>query len=142
MKRHKIFGLLFLFVALVVLTACSGGGSQSNQPVEVQVTADDFSFQSSLTTFEVGVPYHFVVTNEGTVEHEFMIVQPIEAGTMDMEAMDQMALAHIEEDDLPAGGTATVDYTFTEPAPAGTLEFSCHLAGHYENGMRLPITVQ
>lgn len=142
MKRHKIFRLMFVLIALVVLTACSGGGSQSNQPVEVKVTADDFSFESSLTTFEVGVPYHFVVNNVGTVEHEFMIVQPIEAGAMDMEAMDQMALAHIEEDDLTPGATATLDYTFTEPAPAGTLEFSCHLAGHYENGMRLPITVQ
>jgi uncharacterized cupredoxin-like copper-binding protein len=140
--RYKYISLSVILAAMVVLTACAGSAPQSNQPVEVQVTADDFSFQSSQTTFEVGVPYHFVVTNEGTVEHEFMIGEPIEPGAMDMEAMDEQALAHIEEDDLQPGDTATVDYTFTEPAPAGTLEFSCHLAGHYENGMHLPITVQ
>jgi len=59
-----------------------------------------------------------------------------------MEAMDEMALAMIEEDELPSGATKTLDYTFTEPAPDGTLEFVCHVEGHYEAGMRLPITVK
>jgi hypothetical protein len=31
-----------------------------------------------------------------------------------------MAIDHNEEDDLQPGGTASVDVTFTEPAPAGT----------------------
>jgi uncharacterized cupredoxin-like copper-binding protein len=35
-----------------------------------------------------------------------------------------------------------MDYTFTKAYPAGTLEFACHLSGHYEAGMHLPITVQ
>lgn len=139
MNHRSIFKLLAV-VLLLGLAACSGG--QSKGPVEVQVTATDFAFQSSLTTFEVGVPYHFVVTNNGQTEHEFMIVKPIPAGSMDMEEMDQMAIGHIEEDDLQPGGTASVDVTFTEPAPEGTLEMSCHLPGHYENGMLLPITVK
>jgi uncharacterized cupredoxin-like copper-binding protein len=94
-----------------------------------------------MTTFKVGVPYHFVVTNKGDVAHEFMVMQPVEAGTMTMEEMDKMANAHIEEDDLQPGDNASVDYTFTDPVPEGGLEFACHLAGHYENGMHLPITV-
>jgi len=61
---------------------------------------------------------------------------------MDMEAMDEMALAMIEEDELTPGTTKTLDYTFTEPAVAGDLEFVCHVEGHYEAGMRLPITVK
>jgi uncharacterized cupredoxin-like copper-binding protein len=94
-----------------------------------------------MTTFTAGVPYHFEVTNTGSVAHEIMLVKPIPAGTMDMEAMDEMALAHISEEDLSAGTTQSFDYTFTEAAPAGQLEFACHVAGHYEAGMKLPITV-
>ena len=140
--KAQAFLKFFAVVVLLALLAGCGGAAGSNQPVDVQVTATDFAFQSSLTTFQVGVPYHFIVKNTGKVEHEFMIVKPIPAGQMDMEQMDSMALAHIEEDDLQPGQTATVDYTFKQAYPEGTLEFSCHLAGHYEAGMKLPITVK
>ena len=114
----------------------------SGEPVTVDIDADDFSFTSSLTTFKVGVPYHFVVHNVGDEEHEFMIVMPITAGTMDMEAMDELAVGHIEEDDLLAGDTSSVDVTFDKAYPAGTLEFACHIEQHYEKGMVLPIVVE
>ena len=64
------------------------------------------------------------------------------ATTSDMEEMDQQALAHIEEDELQPGQTASVDYTFTQAYPKGTLEFACHLTGHYEKGMVLSIEVK
>jgi uncharacterized cupredoxin-like copper-binding protein len=140
--NYRFVYKLLPVVMIAALSACAGGSSGPAQPVEVQVTANEFSFQSSLTTFSVGVPYHFVVTNTGSVAHEFMIMQPMEPGTMDMEEMDAMALAVIEEDDLEPGATASVDVTFKEPAPSGTLELACHTAGHYEAGMHLPITVQ
>jgi uncharacterized cupredoxin-like copper-binding protein len=141
MSRKLIFRL-FLIVLFLGLAACSGGNQGASGPVDVKITANEFSFQSSLTTFKVGVPYHFEVTNEGQVAHEIMLVKPIPAGTMDMEAMDAMALAHISEEELTPGTTKSFDYTFTEAAPAGQLEFSCHVPGHYEAGMKLPITVQ
>jgi uncharacterized cupredoxin-like copper-binding protein len=141
-RKYSIF-ILSLVLIVPLLAACGGGSSGSKEPVEVQMTLTEFNIESSLTTFKVGVPYHFVVTNAGSVEHEIMIMEPMETSEdMDMEEMDEMALAHIEEDDLPAGGTSTLDYTFTEPAPAGTLEFACHLPGHYEGGMKLPIVVE
>lgn len=133
---------IFSLLVLVALAACAGAQSGQNGPVTVKITADDFSFKSSLTTFKVGVPYHFEVTNQGTVAHELMIMQPVEAGKMDMEEMDKMALAHVEQADLPPGATKSFDYTFTQAYPAGTLEFACHLTGHYEQGMKLPIIVE
>jgi len=48
----------------------------------------------------------------------------------------------IEADELTPGATKSFDYTFNETAPAGTLEFACHIPGHYEAGMNLPITVK
>ena len=127
----------------ILLSACGPSSTNPDGSVNVDVTLTDFKIESSLDTFEVGVPYHFIITNEGEDEHELMIVEPMMAGTeMSMEEMDKMALAVVEEDDLPPGATYTLDYTFTEPAPAGGLEFSCHIAGHYEAGMVLPITVK
>ncbi|MGH2349717.1 MAG: hypothetical protein ACRDFT_09665 [bacterium] len=63
-------------------------------------------------------------------------------GHMTMEEIDKTALAEIEEDDLPPGATKTLEYTFTKPAPAGQLEFACHVEGHYEAGMHEPIVVK
>lgn len=58
------------------------------------------------------------------------------------QALKGSGLDSILADELPAGATKTMDYTFTKDYPAGTLEFACHLPGHYEGGMHLPITVQ
>lgn len=134
--------VVVLTVALLLLTACGAQGSSN----EVKITLTDFGMESSRTSFEVGVPYHFVITNEGAINHEMMIMAPLTEDQMmmdmDMEEMDAMALAMIEEDELTPGATMTLDYTFTEPAPDGTLEFACHVEGHYIAGMKLPITVK
>lgn len=133
-----------LFVIGFLLTAC--GGQETSDTVEVQINLTEFAIESSLTDFETGVPYRFVVTNAGAVEHEFMIMPPLSTDQMgmgmDMMEMDEMALAMIEAADLPPGATASYDYTFTEAAPAGTLEFACHTPGHYEANMKLPIIVK
>jgi len=39
---------------------------------------------------------------------------------------------------LPAGATKTLTYTFQHP---GTLSYACHVAGHYEAGMKGTIIV-
>ena len=149
-------------VTLFVLAACGGGTTASpttattattvaptteastvatQEPVTVNVTADEYSFESDVTSFQVGVPYHFVVTNTGAKAHEFMILVPMESGMMDMEAMDEMALAVIEEDDLEACDEASIDHTFTADEAGQPLEFACHIEGHYEDGMHLSIDV-
>ena len=133
---------LVVVVALgLLLTACGG-----QRVTEVKITLKEFGIESSMTEFQTGVPYHFVVTNEGAVEHEIMLMPPLmedQMGmAMDMEELDKTALAMIEASELPPGATASFDYTFTEVAPAGTLEFACHIPGHYESGSKLPITVK
>jgi uncharacterized cupredoxin-like copper-binding protein len=70
-----------------------------------------------------------------------MIMPPV-TGQVSPEQVSQMALAGIQGKDLAAGATKTLDYTFTKPAPAGTLEFACHLPGHYDAGMHTPIVVK
>ncbi len=135
---------IILLVAGILLTAC--GGQAPKDTVEVQVTLTEFAIKSSVSEFETGVSYHFVVTNMGTVAHEFMVMPPLTQDQtdmhMDMTSMDKMALAMIEAADLQVGDTASFDLTFTEAASAGTLEFACHTPGHYEANMKLPIAVK
>jgi uncharacterized cupredoxin-like copper-binding protein len=130
-----------MVLAVAVLAAC-GGGAASGGPVQVQVTLTDFKIDSSLTAFSVGVPYHFVVTNKGAVAHEFVIMPPEQGAQGSETQLPSTALAGIMGKDLAAGATKTLDYTFTQAAPASGLEFACHLPGHYEAGMHTPITVK
>ena len=136
---RKIF--VVLITAGLLLTACGG-----QKATEVKITLTEFGTVSSITDFKVGVPYHFVVTNEGTVNHEIMIMPPLTEDqmgmAMDMGELDNTALAMIPADELTPGATKSFDYTFTEPASTGSLELACHTPGHYEAGMKLPITVK
>lgn len=140
-RRMFVGAVLFLFAGLV-LSACSGSGAAStSKVVDVTVTATEFKFDSSLTTFQQGVTYHFIVTNKGSVNHDFAIMAP---GSGDITADEALktALVGISGDQLTPGTTKTVDYTFTKAYPAGSLEIACHTPGHYDSGMHLPITVQ
>ncbi len=150
MKRAVL--LFFAVTALVLLTAC--GTSASTQPggnpaapsgssgggTEVDVTLQDYTIQSSLTTFKAGVPYKFIIINNGNHLHNFNISTPVEkAGSVD--AALSSALLSVTQDKLPLGGGTSVVYTFPASAVGQDLEFSCLIRLHYEKGMRLAITV-
>jgi uncharacterized cupredoxin-like copper-binding protein len=141
-RARRFLSLITLpVITASVLVACGGTRAQASKSTDVDVTLTEFKIESSQTTFSTGVPYHFIVTNKGTVAHEFEIMPPT-SQQLSPEQVKQMALAGISGDQLPPGATKTLDYTFTKPAPAGELEFACHLPGHYEAGMHLPIVVK
>jgi uncharacterized cupredoxin-like copper-binding protein len=145
--RAFIFCLLLLTLASL-LGACgeSTGGSSSTTathsttaPQEVKVVMGEMYFKPSITTFKVGQPYKFVLVNEGKAVHEFVITPTRKPGE-DHEDVDKVAILHADE--LSSGQNTTIDFTFKQPAPAGTLEFECNYPGHYEKGMRMPIVVE
>ncbi len=124
-----------LAVIALVIAACAGsasGAAANNSSAQVQVTLSEFKFDSSLTTFAVNTPYHFVIKNAGTVAHEWMIMP---RGETDV----SKALVKVGQDQLTPGATVTQDFTFTKP---GDYEFACHTPGHYEAGMKLDIVVK
>jgi len=110
------------------------------EPIEVTVTLTEFSVELSQSAFDAGATYRFVVTNNGAVGHELMIVGPLEPGMGDMEAMDEAALLVIEEDDLPPGATVETTYTFPVDGEI-RLEAACYVPGHYEAGMKTQVVV-
>ena len=107
---------------------------------QVDITLADNTINASLTTFQVGVPYTLVITNSGRRAHNFNINPPVSvAGSLNA-ALDS-ALLIVEQEQLSAGASVTVEYTFPESAAGQTLEFSCLIRQHYEDEMFLPITV-
>ena len=93
------------------------------------MTLTEFSVTLAPTTLHAGRPYAFVVTNEGTVTHEFVIERPGAIHEPLMEG-DQMAMV----EGIAPGETRTLGWTFTEP---GSYQFACHNPGHYEAGQVL-----
>ncbi len=93
---------------------------QFTAPVDVTVTLVEFNIQSSLAVFHVGVPYHFIITNNGKIAHELNV-------------------ANLDARPVAPGATVTLDLTFPSQVQA---EFACHLPSHYEAGMKLPVTVE
>ena len=134
--------MVIVGVTALALSACAGTSGATEVRITATESASGQSFTSDVISFEVGQPYHFVVENRGVLAHEFMILEPIEPGAMDMEEMDAMAMYVVEEENLEPGATYEFDYTFGSDAAGMSLEFACYLPGHYEAGMHLPITVE
>jgi len=128
---------VFLSLLSTSLLACSNTTTTNTN--NVQVTLSDFKIESSLTTFEHNLPYHFTIVNKGDLPHEFTIAPPITNSDMTMDDIHKTALTHTEF--INSGSTKTLNFTFPQSAPAGKLEFACHIEGHYASGMHLSIVV-
>ena len=147
MTRIKLFTFITLIGGLL-LTACAApreeGQVNPDGSVNVEVVLKDFSIESSVTEFKPGVKYHFTVTNEGQVAHEFMILPVSEhmgMSGMSMEEFDEMALMMIPIEQLSVGASAKADYTFSG-IPGANIELVCMTPGHFEAGMHIPITIK
>jgi uncharacterized cupredoxin-like copper-binding protein len=101
--------------ALVLLAACGGGA-----PEAIEIMAlDDPAFDPIEVTVQVGEPARFVVTNEGEVDHEFVVgpehvqeAHEMAAGEgMEHGEADAEALAVLE---LAPGETREVTVTFDQ----------------------------
>lgn len=162
MKR-SIFSGLLLILCIAALSACGSSsnatstGSSSNSNTIHSATSTpsavkrqvvlvmlvDYKILPAITTFHVGVPYQFVVTNKGKVDHMFMIAPPM-SDSMMMSNMYGSALAYLV--DVAPGQTLTLNYTFTKPS--SHLEFASHFSGHgfsgsqYDLGMHTSIIVK
>jgi hypothetical protein len=72
----------------------------------------DSAILASQITFALGVPYHFVMKNEGPVAQEFLIIPSLEQRPT--RNLDQLALYHIAASQLPPKATSSFGITFTK----------------------------
>jgi uncharacterized cupredoxin-like copper-binding protein len=154
-KMKKAIPLFIVLLVTLFLAACGSTTPAATQapaepaatgsvPVtggtQVDVTLADNTIDASMTSFQVGVPYTFVITNAGQHAHNFNINPPVAvAGSLE-QALDSALLA-VPQEQLAPGQTATVEFTFPDTAAGQLLEFSCLIRRHYDDGMRVDITV-
>jgi uncharacterized cupredoxin-like copper-binding protein len=152
MKRWLIL-VVGLLIWGITLTACgnesqapsssgtssSNSSSQSSGANDVHIVMTEMKIESDVTTFTHGVPYHFIIENKGAIQHEFEIAKKVAPNATEAEH-DAVSLKELAR--LDAGKTQTLDYTFAEAAPAGTLELECGIIDHYMAGMHIDIVVQ
>lgn len=155
----KYIQICIILLIMVLVSACGSQASTvseaPNQPAVVAATPQsssagnatqvtiklaDNTIDASQTDFKVGVPYAFVITNEGRHAHNFNINPPVSvAGSLDG-ALGSALLA-VPQEKLAVGSSVTVEYTFPASAAGQLLEFSCLIKRHYEDGMKVAITV-
>ncbi len=108
--------------------------------VKVDVTLSEFKITSSATTFKVGTPYYFVVTNAGHSLHEFFIMPDKPDGSNYL-VNGQYNGALVQGQPVQPGTTLMVNYTF-KSASTTHYEIACLMRGHYAAGMSRPIVVK
>lgn len=155
----RMLRLAPLVVVAVLAAACSTGGATpapaSSAPasaapsvpaeatrIEVKLL-DALKIEPAAMTVPAGMPVTFVVTNTGTILHEFVLGDEADqadheeemasAGGMSMPKDEPMAIG------VEPGKTKELTVTFSE---AGELLAGCHVVGHYPAGMKATITVK
>jgi len=117
----------------------AGTPAQVNRTVTLDMT-DSMRFTPDKLTIQEGDTVRFVVRNTGRMLHEMVIGTPDElakhaammARFPNMEH-DEAYMVHVDP-----GKTGEIVWHFNR---AGSIEFACLIAGHYEAGMRGTLTV-
>lgn len=104
----------------------------------------EMRFEHAPTSIKLGETIRFVVTNKGTVPHEF-IIGDAASQRAHAQMMREMPDMKHEDDDsamtLQPGETKELIWHFNKPVKGG-IELACQMPGHYEAGMvsRVPLT--
>jgi P-type Cu+ transporter len=119
-----------------------GGATMATRAVSrtIQVrTTDALRFSPDALSVRAGDTVAFEISNPGAVPHEFFVGTATEQQAHERE-MASGAPVHAEpgQVDVPAGMTVRLAYTFEQQ---GTLEYGCHVPGHYSASMRGTINI-
>lgn len=126
MKKYLLLVVVILVFSLA-LTACGGGGAST----DIKVTMTDFQFDPMEFTVPAGQTITVNATNDGAVEHEFVVFN---FGTDAGEKFGDEDEANIYwEVEVQPGESATE--TFVAPNEPGEYYVTCGIEGHLEAGM-------
>jgi len=130
-------GALFLLIGGAALLAAAPSTASATRTVHLMIHFSHFDLPS--LAVQPGETVRFVITNTDPIDHEF-IVGDAEVQLRHENGTEPSHGLRPGEVSVPAGTTQETMYTFpTTPVP--TLEFACHLPGHYAYGMHGPITI-
>lgn len=132
MKKYLMLVVLALGLSLV-FAACGDEGPSTNLKVDMT----DFMFDPDTFTVPAGETITLELSNNGAIEHEFVIMN-FGAGVGDDFGDEDEANIYWEAE-LEAGGSGT--FTFTAPSQPGDYQVVCGTVGHYMAGMVGSLTV-
>lgn len=138
----KIVVLLAVLAMALLMAACGGGdgsGSETTAPEPVSLSfagLDEFRYDPESASVPSGAQVTVNFTNEGALEHDWMLV----ADGTDVNTLtaEDALMPEAHSGILPAGESNT--FTFTAPA-AGTYQIVCTVPGHAPAGMVGAFTV-
>lgn len=90
-----------------------------------------------------GETVKFVIKNSGRLAHEFSLGDAAfqKAHAEMMKAMPDMKHVDPNMVSVPPGETRTLVWTFSAVPPSGIVQIACHLAGHFEAGMKADLRI-
>ena len=123
-------------------SASAEAGASAATRIEVTLT-DMLKIAPATMTVPAGVPVTFVVTNRGTVLHEFTLGDEEEQMAHDKEMMEAGGMSMPKDEPMAIGVEPGMmkELTVTFDAPGATLA-GCHIIGHYAAGMKAAITIE
>jgi uncharacterized cupredoxin-like copper-binding protein len=132
-------------VGAVILSACGGNGNPGPSAGGTTVNAlDTLKFEPATMTVPAGAAAQVVVKNTGVQQHNWVLVKTEDANRIATESLakggDATGLAGVL-----AGGkliAAAGEETVSVNVPAGTYQYICTVAGHYQAGMVGTLTAQ
>ena len=148
MRGYLYASISVALLVVVGLSACGTTPSAQTQRIRqtltMSVTLNDSGIAATSTTFHPGERCRFVVTNHGTIPHEFLIMPPDMAAMMSRMPMAQWRQqAWHATGLLEPGMMTTFDYAFgsmTMMQQGQCAAFGCYTDGYAL--MQLPITVR
>lgn len=123
----------FVLASAILLTACGSGGTTLN------VSTTDTGYDAKTYTVPAGAKVTLHMTNNGSIEHEFAILNKGEHVSLPFSDDDE-AKIFWELDGVDAGETKSD--TFTAPTEPGEYDIVCGIPGHIELGMTATLIVK
>lgn len=111
-----------------------GDPSEADRTVEI-TQLDTFAFDPSELEVQMGETITFAVTNAGEARHEFVLGDEMKQQEHESVMQDMGGEMMPDEPNAIAvepGETKSLTWTFTE---MGTLQYGCHVSGHFAQGM-------
>jgi uncharacterized cupredoxin-like copper-binding protein len=134
--RRRVEVTAGMALLVLVLTAC-GGDDDDDGSTSLEVTTTEFAFEPDSWTVPAGEDVAIELENEGTLEHEWVVIEQGEEIATEADFTEEAVLFEVEA--VPAGESGAGTFTITE---AGRHQVICAVPGHFSSGMEGTLTVE